>query len=124
MATSVRDAFLRSHDVNVFVVDWSSIAGQSYSNAVQAVEDIGGFVGQFAKLLENSYELKLSNVKVVGHSLGAHIAGCVGSALSGKASVITGLDPAGPSFSEGNIKNRLDKSDAQFVEVSKIVNFN
>lgn len=56
----------------------------------------------------------------MGHSLGAHIAGLAGYFLSGKIGRITGMDPARPGFESPILKNkkeRLDSSDANFVDV-------
>ncbi|XP_025832238.1 lipase member H-like [Agrilus planipennis] len=50
------------------------------------------------------------------HSLGAHIAGCAGAAVNSSIGVIVGLDPAGPLFHSSETDNRLDPSDAQFVQ--------
>lgn len=42
--------------------------------------------------------LDLDDVHIVGHSLGSHIAGYVGTNLTGSIGRITGLDPAEPYF--------------------------
>lgn len=60
------------------------------------------------------------NIHILGHSLGAHIAGFVGSNLDGKIARITGMDPARPDFEAPHLrapKDRLDTSDAKFVDV-------
>ena len=58
---------------------------------------------------------------VIGHSLGAHIAGYAGAHLQQyfhvKLPRITGLDPAYPFFGEAPPVIRLDPSDATFVDV-------
>lgn len=115
--TKVKDAVLGSFDVNLFEVDWNSVAQGSYASAQAAVSPVGKIVAGFISLLKGK-GLNVGNVKLVGHSLGAHVAGNVGSALGGQVNSITGLDPAGPAFTVVNKKNRLDKSDAHFVEVS------
>lgn len=65
-------------------------------------------------------DLDLNSVHILGHSLGAHIAGFAGAKLSGKIGRITGMDPAGPGFERPRFKepkDRLDASDAVFVDV-------
>lgn len=59
---------------------------------------------------------------MVGHSLGAHVAGFAGRAvqdLTGGLQIarITGLDPAGPLYSEFWVgeDNRLNNDDAELV---------
>ncbi|XP_035227703.1 pancreatic triacylglycerol lipase-like isoform X2 [Stegodyphus dumicola] len=56
------------------------------------------------------------NVHLIGHSLGAHLAGWTGKRIQGLGR-ITGLDPAGPYFYEAHPKARLDATDAEFVDV-------
>lgn len=65
-----------------------------------------------------------NHLHIVGHSLGAHVAGVLGSLIKKnntdyKVERITGLDPAGPCFddqqSPANL--RLDRGDADFVDV-------
>lgn len=61
--------------------------------------------------------LDLSQVHLIGHSLGAQVAGYAGRKLEGKVGRITGLDPAGPMFEHLPPSVRLDPTDAQFVDV-------
>lgn len=62
-----------------------------------------------------------SKITLIGHSLGAHIAGIAGKQvfeISGqKVGRITGLDPAGPCFSTIGSDGKLDASDAAYVDV-------
>lgn len=116
ISAKIKDAILSTADVNVFLVDWSFYARQLYITAQAAVQPVGRYVAAFVQLLQGK-GLNVGNVKMVGHSLGAHVAGNAGTALGGKVNTITGLDPAGPLFTAFNKKKRLSTSDAQFVEV-------
>merc|ERR1712029_1086153 len=48
---------------------------------------------------------------------GAHVAGCAGNKLNGSIARITGLDPAKPRMYERDNNEKLDVSDAKFVDV-------
>lgn len=62
--------------------------------------------------------MNLESVFVVGHSLGAHIAGIAGHALhSGRLPIIVGLDPAYPLFKRDRTDSRLSVMDADYVQV-------
>lgn len=62
-----------------------------------------------------------AKISLVGHSLGAHIAGIAGKRVykltRKRLSRITALDPAGPCFSNVSSANRLDRTDALYVDV-------
>ncbi|XP_056641565.1 pancreatic triacylglycerol lipase-like [Diorhabda sublineata] len=113
----VPKAFTDTKDINVFVVDWSSIARKLYTVAYKAVPEIGVILADNIKLLMTNYKLKLDKTAIIGHSLGAHVSGLAGQALEGKVRYIEGLDPALPCFSYEDLNGRLDASDAKYVEI-------
>lgn len=81
---------------------------------------LGEHTGDFLEYLRSEANLEFHNVHILGHSLGAHIAGYAGASSSGKIGRITGLDPARPAFEAPVFKgqkDRLDPSDAEFVDV-------
>lgn len=105
-------------DTNVIMVDAARLeAGPWYPAAAHNT----WFVGQYAaRLLDYlaARGLRLNHTHLVGHSLGAHAAGVAGGALrAGRVARITGLDPALPLFSGLPAEQRLDPSDAEFVDV-------
>ncbi|KAJ8951115.1 hypothetical protein NQ318_021559 [Aromia moschata] len=116
-SAQLREAILSRHDINLFIVDWSPIARRNYLTARNSVGDIGKYLAEFVKSLISIYRLNVARVGFIGHSLGAHVSGNAGAALDGEPSLIVGLDPAGPLFSEANIDDRLDPTDAKFVHV-------
>lgn len=63
----------------------------------------------------------LDRFHMIGHSLGAHLAGYAGYTLQREFGLtlgrITGLDPAEPLFTDTEPLVRLDRSDAHFVDV-------
>ena len=58
----------------------------------------------------------MSDMHLIGHSLGAHVAGYAGENVHGLGR-ITGLDPAGLNYENQSARFRLDYTDAQFVDV-------
>lgn len=69
--------------------------------------------------LVHHHGLDLKDVTIVGHSLGAHIAGQTGKLIKSKDRIgcIVGLDPASVNFNASKPETRLDKSDAEYVQV-------
>lgn len=58
-----------------------------------------------------------SRVNVIGHSLGAHVAGHTGKAtVVGRINAIFGTDAAGPLFNINSPAERLDIGDALYTE--------
>lgn len=83
----------------------------------------GKVVGEQIIKLHQEYKVPLQTVHLIGHSLGAHVAGFAGkevyNATGQKVGRITGLDPAGPLF-EGifiSRDSRLNENDAEMVDV-------
>lgn len=74
----IRETILEDHDINIFVVDWSPMAGRNYISARNSVVRVGGYVADFIRILKAEFGLKLSAVKFVGFSLGAHVSGNAG----------------------------------------------
>ncbi|CAG2108423.1 unnamed protein product [Medioppia subpectinata] len=94
---SIKNEWLNAGDYNVFIVDWSQ------GNRLLSYD-------------QSKSRLDLNKVHIVGHSLGAHIAGLTGKAFNGRIGRITGLDPAGPGFNGKPSTEKLSPSDAQFVD--------
>ncbi|XP_062983664.1 lipase member I [Elgaria multicarinata webbii] len=114
--TNIKDLLLKKGDANVIIVDWNQGATTViYPKAVSRAKEV-------VKILKNVIDQMLANgasldsVYMIGISLGAHIAGFVGKAYNGQIGRITALDPAGPSFTGKSPSERLDHTDAQFVD--------
>lgn len=110
---------LQYHDCNVIAIDWSKIAHHlNYYGVVENVPLVGNHSAQFLDFLHDEGGLDITTLYVTGHSLGAHVAGIMGYLVrNGPIGRITGLDPAGPEFHSVSLDQRLDKSDAKFVDV-------
>lgn len=113
----VRANIFINHDVNLFIVDWSGPANKDYLSAKSATVDVGKVIGAFITSIQSKYGLDGSRFILVGHSLGAHVVGNAGKAVSKQVEHIVGLDPAGPLYSVGTSSNRLDANDGKFVQI-------
>ncbi|CAH1154050.1 unnamed protein product [Phaedon cochleariae] len=114
---TVSKAALEVQDFNVFAVDWSKIASKDYDVVFPVVPEVGRLLGKLIKRLVDNNGLNLARTTVAGHSLGSHVAGAACAHLGSECDVIIGMDPAGPQFSYDKTENRLDTSDAKFVQV-------
>lgn len=108
-------ALLRVQDVNVLVVDWVYGASFAYNLVVENYKEVAVQISVLINQLQ-THGCKLESFHFIGVSLGAHVAGFVGTLFEGKIGRITGLDPAGPMFKGADTYDRLDPSDAQFVD--------
>jgi len=117
-----KDAFREHTNVNLVSVDWrygSQIL--DYFQAASNTQTVGRAIGNIFQKLKKKAGFKPAQFHCVGHSLGAHACAYAGkwtqSQYNFKIGRITGLDPAGPSFEQTKVEVRLDKSDAEFVDI-------
>ncbi|KAG9430744.1 pancreatic triacylglycerol lipase-like [Apis mellifera carnica] len=117
--TLVRNGFLNVWDSNVIIVDWSTIAKNIYSTAAKSVPNVANHVASFVNFLRTKFNLQTSKLKMVGHSLGAHIMSLAAKSVStySKVAEVIALDPAKPLFDTKNANGRVDKSHALNVQV-------
>ncbi|XP_043267432.1 pancreatic triacylglycerol lipase-like [Venturia canescens] len=116
----MRKNYLAASDCNVIVVDWNAGSSKAYLAAAHLTRQVGEQLGDFLQYLKAEGNLSYANVHMLGHSLGAHVAGYAGASVPSKIGRITGLDPARPAFEVPILKgrkDRLDSSDASFVDV-------
>lgn len=87
-------------DHNLFIVNWNYAArGILYPRAVANIPIVATYVTRFIneKLLAEA-RMDPRRIQLIGHSLGAHLAGFIGKNTDSKLGRIYGLDPAGPCF--------------------------
>ncbi|XP_050677746.1 pancreatic lipase-related protein 3-like [Leptidea sinapis] len=120
MVQALGTEFLKISDLNVFALDGRNVIGLEYLRSSTYVrfmgEELGRLLSGVIKRGKNA-----SMITLIGHSLGAHVAGVAGEKVKQDTGQtigrITGLDPAGPCFSNVTLDNRLDKTDAEYVDI-------
>jgi len=105
-------ALVTKENVNVIIVDWRGGSLPMYSQAAANTRLVGLEVARLVEILRTDP----AKVHIIGHSLGAHIAGYAGERIKGLGR-ISGLDPAEPLFQGMPPEVRLDPGDAKFVDV-------
>ncbi|KAJ8666918.1 hypothetical protein QAD02_008580 [Eretmocerus hayati] len=131
---AMKDAFLKMEDMNVVAVDWQKGSNTiNYLSASISTRIVGNQIAQLVhKLQEKALDFhqkpkKIGSLHLVGHSLGSHISAHAAhliKAMKGNNNTIdwtvtriTGLDPAQPCFTSADESLKLDRNDAQFVDV-------
>ncbi|XP_024862113.1 lipase member H-like isoform X2 [Kryptolebias marmoratus] len=114
---NITKKILDREDLNVIMVDWNyGATNLDYFKVVKYTYRVADNITAFIKMMQN-HGASLSSIHMIGVSLGAHISGFVGAKLNGELGRITGLDAAGPGFNGKGLEDRLDPTDAQFVDV-------
>ena len=119
-AADMRAAFLAAENCQVVCLDWGVGAGVELTDIGQAAANTRTVAGQLVELVKRQGRVAgqdfAQQLHLVGHSLGAQLAGLAGKQLPGLAR-ISGLDPARPVFDRKPTEQRLHKTDAEFVDV-------
>ncbi|XP_072763430.1 pancreatic triacylglycerol lipase [Anoplolepis gracilipes] len=117
-AALIRDAFLSVGDYNVILVDWRKAAGSLwYWKVVKGVPLVAGLVTKLINFLEKDAGLNTSRIGLIGHSLGAHVVGLAARNANGNIAEVMALDPARFEFESKRPGERVDKTDADSVQV-------
>ena len=116
----MKDTYLLKGEFNVIIPDWDAYVNAPYFYVVPIASGVGRELGHFLANLSDLSRIELSNTHIVGHSLGAHIAGVAGkqiySRTGRKVARISSLDAAGPLFNDNHVSRRIDAGDADFVD--------
>lgn len=114
---NLQNAWLVKGDFNVIVVDWGRHSHKTYTVSVEYVPKVGKYLASLIKQLVDEMGAQASDMIIAGHSLGAHVAGFAGKALTGKYALaaIIGMDPASPGFHKREPAHRLAETDAKYV---------
>lgn len=108
--------YLARGSYNLFYIDYSDLArGPCYVQAVHNLRFVGRCLGL---LLDRILETGTRDIHLIGFSLGAQLANFASIAIRPyTVNRITGLDPAMPLYVGVPKDDRLDASDAKFVDV-------
>lgn len=104
---------------NLIIMDWGRASKGPFSHAAAVVSGMGSFLANFIMKLTDLGADRMS-IHIVGHSLGAHVAGFAGKRLKPRIGRITALDAAGPCFGKifsNGPNDRLSHDDAYEVAV-------
>merc|ERR1711892_401173 len=114
------EAYFEVGDYNVFAIEWGDLeTWANYPQAAIKTRAVGEHSANLVKILSDVGAF--DKIHVVGHSLGAHVAGFLAKKAQamglGTLERVTGLDPAQPFFDIAGPKERIDKTDAEFVQI-------
>lgn len=110
--------YLQRGYYNLFYVDWAILApAPCYPAAVHNTKHVGQCIAQ---LVDRIRDTGNTDIHLIGFSLGAHVTNYVSTTLKPDYIIprISGLDPAMPLFITADKDNKLDPSDAEFVDVN------
>lgn len=120
---AMKDAYLSEVNppINVLRVIWDNGDDyENYSSARQQVTGIAEKIALYIDYLCSEASLKLTIVSIIGHGIGAHIAGITGQYIKDcptTLNTIIGLDPTEWQFDLDLPDERLSSDDANYVEI-------
>nr|XP_014092930.1 inactive pancreatic lipase-related protein 1 [Bactrocera oleae] len=114
-----RSVLLHTQRVHVISVDYSRLVAFPcyYPWAVSNARVVARCLAQLTDNLIESGIYMDKDIHLIGFSLGAQIAGLAANSVKQPLRRITALDPAGPAFVTHNRSEKLDATDAEFVDV-------
>ncbi|XP_013136147.1 PREDICTED: pancreatic lipase-related protein 3-like [Papilio polytes] len=120
MAKALTSELLKRKNMDILVLDGRKFISYEYFRSTTYVRFIGEKLGSLlSEIIKKGQDA--NKIILIGHSLGAHVAGVAGKRiqqLTGTAiGRIIALDPAGPCFINVSRDNRLDRNDAVHVDV-------
>ena len=114
---NMKHKLLDVEDSNVILVDWSDAA--SNNNAIHRLACVRTVGHQMVRILQDMMKikgLKGEDVHLIAHGDGTFAAAVIGKNMM-NIGRISGLNPSGPGIDTMAIDERLDRSDASFVDV-------
>ncbi|XP_076335858.1 pancreatic triacylglycerol lipase-like isoform X2 [Tachypleus tridentatus] len=112
----MKDKYLEKKDYNIIVIDWTKGNTVPFHQAAANARLVGAELALLIRKLQQFKGIKPDNIHIIGHNLGSQVAGYAGERIE-KLGRITALDPPGPYFTNTAKKVRLDRTDADLVDV-------
>ncbi|XP_068631883.1 phospholipase A1-like [Battus philenor] len=123
---TIRQTFKDVPDTYLIIIDHSAYTSsqggrrESYERSVKYANSLGKKLGEFlADLHGKGYPS--NKIHCIGHSLGAQMLGYAGTTYTNRTKEkvwrATGIDPAGPCFSNSFIHDQIRSGVAEYVEV-------
>ncbi|KAG5683157.1 hypothetical protein PVAND_012455 [Polypedilum vanderplanki] len=113
----MREEYLNETSMNIFYVDWFNLSSSfCYPAVVHNIKHVGECTSM---LIRKLVEAGNADIHIIGFSLGAQVTNFIAESLKPEIILprISGLDPAMPWFITVDNSQKLDKSDAKFVDV-------
>ncbi|KAL7740106.1 hypothetical protein ACLKA6_015942 [Drosophila palustris] len=112
---------LRIPDIDIMVVDFANLTPDPcYVESVHNIRIVSRCLAAFLGDLLDKQFVGIEQIHLIGFGLGAHAAAFTSNELEkmhSKVSHITALDPSKALFLTSDLSQRLDPSDADFVDV-------
>ncbi|KAH8397460.1 hypothetical protein KR222_005184 [Zaprionus bogoriensis] len=112
----LRNAYRAQGYAHVLIADWSPAANLDYASSRRAVAKVALVLAKQLEQFLAAHSVQPEALHLIGHSLGAHIAGRIGAYFNGSVGRVTGLDPALPLFTPRS-DDSLQATAARFVDV-------
>ncbi|RXG68319.1 Pancreatic triacylglycerol lipase [Armadillidium vulgare] len=109
------EALLTYGDYNVFRVDWGNGSRSLPDIALANTKVVGAEIAHFINTLKKEFSFDTKKGHCIGHSMGGYVCGYAGQGVD-KLGRITALDLGPREVLEVNNNEKLDPSDAIFVD--------
>ena len=107
-------------EADVIFVDWSrgAVPGTGWRIYLQAASNTRAIGAAIAAFIDSNPKVNAANYHCIGFSLGAQVCGFAGKRLHRRWGRLSGIEPAGPAFSNKNdLTSRMAVGDGDFVDV-------
>ncbi|KAF6209669.1 hypothetical protein GE061_015418 [Apolygus lucorum] len=94
----MKEAYLKSmNSIQIVIVRWFG-ADNNYPAAKMSIPEVARVVYRYLKRLTEESCIQFQDITLIGHSLGAQLAGAIGNLANGSIGNMVALEPANPTF--------------------------